>query len=77
MPFARKTFLSGTLIAVTAALNSCKGLHLAGSADSKPEFFRVLSSKDYDHAAMMAILRAPNAHKQVFSASTAPGTDGL
>ena len=68
MSLGRKTFLSASLLAAAAVLTSCKnnGSAQAGYA----EYFPVLEPKDYDYAGMMATLRNPNPHKQVFSTSS-------
>lgn len=71
MPIARKTFLSTTML-TAAALAACTGERKAALGNPEAEFFRVLRHDEYDYDAMMAIIRNPNPHKQVFVSSALP-----
>lgn len=71
MPFGRKIFLSGSLLAAATALASCQGAQRAATASGG--YFPVLSPTDYNYDGMMAILRIANPHKQVFVSENAPG----
>lgn len=73
MRFGRKTFLSA--LGAATALTSCT--KLGSTTATSPEYFSVLSPKDYNYDEMMVTLRNPNPHKQVFLASTIPGLEGV
>ena len=73
MIIERKGFLSAILFVLTSAVASCAGRPVADSKGERFQFYRVLSPKEYDYQAMMAVIRNPTPHKQVFMASSTPG----
>lgn len=73
MPFGRKAFLS--ILGAAATLASCKKVESTDETSS--QYASVLFPKDYSYDAMMAKVRNPNPHKQVFLASKIPGAEGV
>lgn len=67
----RRAFLISTLLGA-AAVTSCSGDSAPSSRDVRVS--SVLSPDDYDHPGMMALLRTPRRHKQVFLALGLPTT---
>ena len=65
----RKTFLSGAMLGIAAALTGCKRATENVATTPTNDFYKVLSRKEYDYDGMMTKLRIPNSHKQVFSTS--------
>ena len=66
-------FLS--ILAMATTLSSCK--KDGPPSETSPQYASVLFPKDYSYHAMMAKLRDPNPHKQVFLASRIPGIEGV
>ncbi|MBC5806920.1 MAG: hypothetical protein DLM53_10010 [Candidatus Eremiobacter antarcticus] len=65
MPVSRKTFLSSTAVAASAALLADK-TRVAAASPGAGLHFHVLTQTEYDHALMMKKITAPAPHKQVF-----------
>lgn len=66
MPLSRKQFVSAAALGVSAA---AIGLETPAQAQERANVhFHILTSSQYDHAAMMRVLRGGGANKQVFQA---------
>ncbi len=66
MPVSRKTFLSSTAVAASAALLADQVRVAKASPAASGLHFHVLTQNEYDHALMMQKITAPAPHKQVF-----------
>jgi len=66
MPLSRKTFLSTTALAASAALLADDKRAIAAGPAGGGVHFHVLTQNEYDHASMMKTIMTSLPHKQVF-----------